>query len=525
VKQGLGTNRKLTGFTVAILSLLTLPTFAEKTVKRLEPSAVHQQIITFERDKSAIMPNLEYLSDMIGARLTGSEKLVEANKWTAERMKEYGLQNVHLEPYTIPEGWERGKCEATVTAPIKYKLNVMQMAWTPGTRGKVKGNVVVFNPSTEADFEAFRGKLKNAIIVDRLQTFQTRGVLPGGTTPPQIPAFAKSTAGMIQNQVDRAMTGMEADDDHDHEAQPPQPRRTGGRGAGFMEMRRKMQAFLKEEGAAAILRVSEKPHDLQNMTGSWSSKALIPTLFITQEHLSLISRLMNRNLPVTIELEVKCKITNKPVTVYNTVGEIPGTEKPNEIVLLGAHLDSWDIAQGTTDNGTGSMIVLEVARIFQNLQLKPKRTIRFVLFSGEEQGLYGSRAYVEAHKSEMPQFNVVFVHDTGTGRIRGAWLQGREEVRPVLESEFATVGALGLLTEKPNLQPNKMNGTDHASFDSAGVPAFAFMQDRAEYSLTHHSQTDTFDKVRAEDLMQGACVMAIFAYNAAISDTTYPRKK
>lgn len=506
------------GQTALVLIGFVLPALANEPTRHPAPAEVHKQIISLEREQSQIMPNLEYLSDMIGARLTGSRSLLEANRWTADKMKEYGLQNVHLEAYTIPEGWERGKCEATLITPVKFKLNVAQMAWTPGTRGKVRGHVVAFTASKEADFDAYRGKLQDAIIVEPAPTgnFARGGVIPGGTPPPPIPAFAKTTSRLPV--AESQMTGMSLEEDHGT-LQPP-----GGM-QRFMEFRRKLSAFLKEEGALAIFRVSEKAQDLQNMTGSWASRAKLPTLFITQEHQALLNRLLKRNLTVEIDLEVKSRTIKGPVTVYNTVGEIPGTTKANEIVLLGAHLDSWDLAQGTTDNGTGSMVVLEVAHIFKSLNLKPTRTLRFVLFSGEEQGLHGSEAYVAAHKADMPNYSVVFVHDTGTGRVKGAWLQGREEVRPVLAQEFALVGELGLLTDKPRLEPNKMNGTDHAPFDDAGVPAFAFMQDSAEYGMTHHSQTDTFDKARPQDLQQGACVMAIFAYNATERDMPYPRKK
>lgn len=520
--------RRLIATIGGALFLGTGAAFAETALKRAEPSKPSQmvpvasQIVMLERDKSEVVNTLEYLSDMIGPRLTGSPQMLVANKWAAEKMKEYGLQNVTLEPYTIPQGWERNRCDAQIVSPIKTKLHVDQGAWTPGTRGKVKGTVVVFAPRNEADMQAMAGKLKGAIVVDSppANNFMRGGVLPGGTPPPPIPAFQKQTLTQLPTIEERVMTGMEMDDDH----QPP-PTRTGGRRGGFMEFRRKLSEFMQKEGVVATLRVSEKSNDLQNMTGSWGAQSKIPVLFITQEHMALIYRLMKRNLPVEIEVNAGGRFTKGPVTVYNTVGELPGTDKANEIVLLGAHLDSWDLAQGATDNGTGSSVVLETARIFQTLNIKPRRTLRFVLFSGEEQGLYGSAAYVESHKAEMPRFSVVFVHDTGTGRVKGAWLQGRSECEPALAGEFANLQALGLLTEKTTLHPGKMNGTDHASFDDAGVPAFAFYQDSAEYSLTHHSQSDTFDKVRPDDLKQGACVMAILAYNATTNETPYPRKK
>ncbi|MCX6378396.1 MAG: M20/M25/M40 family metallo-hydrolase [Armatimonadetes bacterium] len=501
--------------------------FAETTLTRAAPAkqgqmlTVDMMIVSQEREKSEVVNNLEYLSDMIGPRLTGSQRLLDANRWTAEKMKEYGLQNVTLEPYTIPQGWERNRCEAHIVSPVNVKLHVDQGAWTPGTRGKVKGTVVIFAPRNEADLEAMKGKLKGAIVVDTppANNFMRGGVLPGGTPPPPIPAFEKSPLTQLPKTAERVLSGMEMEDDQ----QPPPTRRNGV--GGFMAFRRKLSEFMQKEGVIATLRVSEKPQDLQNMTGSWSAQSKIPVLFITQEHIALIYRLMKRNLPVEIEVNAGGRFTKGPITVYNTVGEIPGTDKANEIVLLGAHLDSWDLGQGSTDNGTGSCVVLETARLFHALNLKPRRTVRFVLFSGEEQGLYGSAAYVESHKAEMSRFSVVFVHDTGTGRVKGAWLQGRSEVQPLLEKEFDNLQALGLLTEKAKFFPGKMNGTDHAPFDDAGVPAFAFYQDSAEYSLTHHSQSDTFDKVRPNDLKQGACVMAILAYNASTRDEAYPRKK
>ena len=462
--------------------------------------AVLEKMVVTERDSSEVVANLEYLSDMIGPRLTGSARLKRANDWTAEKMRAYGLQNVHLEKYTIAEGWERGTVEARVTSPTNLPIFAEQMAWTGGTHGKVTGKVVVFEPQTEADFAAFEGKLKNAIIVPSAPTgpgASPTGMLawPGGATLPPIPAFAGAKAPMDTTKP-----------------APPAPSRTFEQMIAF---RKKVTEFLVKEGAAAVLRDSGKPHQLQNMTGSPAYSSPIPTLFVTHEHIALLQRLMKRGQPVTVELNVKSKTIHGPVTVYNTVGEIKGSTKPDEIVLLGGHLDSWDLGTGTTDNGTGSMAVLEAARLIKSSGVTPERTIRFVLFSGEEEGLFGSKAYVDSHKSEMPNFDVVYVHDTGTGRVKGLWLQDRTEAKPQIDTQFALLKELGLLTDEPNIIPGKMNGTDHASFDDAGVPAFAFNQDGAEYGLTHHSQSDTFDKVRPDDLKQGACVLAVLGLNAA----------
>lgn len=469
-----------------------------------DPKEAAQKFIAMERDNSDVMTNLEYLSDMIGPRLTGSGRLKRANDWTAEKMKAYGLENVHLEPYTIPRGWERGKVEMTI---VENGLTVeaAQSAWTPGTPGRITGPVVIFNPRTEADLAAYKGRLKNAILLS--SDTSSAPSLPDAKPIVPIPALALPGAENPAPAVPGAGGG----------------RRQGG-GAAFAAFRKARTEFLQSEGAAVMLTDSGKPHALLNMTGTWTTTATMPTLFVSHEYVAMMQRMLKRGVPVHATVEITSKFVEGPITVYNTVGEIKGSEKPDEIVLLGAHLDSWDLGTGSTDNGTGSMAVLEAARIIKSLGVAPKRTMRFVLFTGEEEGLMGSKAYVDAHKSEMDKFNVVFIHDTGTGRVKGAWLQGRAEDQPMLAAQFGMLKDMKLLTDDVNLLPGKMNGTDHASFDDAGVPAFAFNQDSAEYSLTHHSQSDTFDKVRADDLKQGVCALAIMGYTAAQASDRYPRK-
>ena len=246
-------------------------------------------------------------------------------------------------------------------------------------------------------------------------------------------------------------------------------------------------------------------------------------MFVTHDHYALLWRLANRPAPAKTRVEVE--VTNKfipgPVTVYNTVGEIRGSEKPDEFVVVGAHLDSWDLGQGTTDNGTGSCVVLETARILAKSGVKPKRTIRFVLFTGEEQGLYGSKAYVQKHKDELPKISLCLVHDTGTGKVVAIGTQGREPVKPILEAELASLKELGL--KEINLRG--MGGSDHQSFEAAGVPGFAVQQDMSEYRLTHHSQSDTLDKAKEADLIQGAQVMAVTAMRVANLPELLPRAK
>jgi hypothetical protein len=329
----------------------------------------------------------------------------------------------------------------------------------------------------------------------------------------------------------------------------PQPRRGPGgggpRGGGpaafndpqrqqfFREQRAfraELNDFLRTEGAVAIFMDAGKPQGLLNMTGSWrgqdraSAPEPLPTLFMAHEHYSLLHRLATRPESAgrtRIELEVTNKFIPGPIIVNNTVGELRGSEKPDEYVILGAHLDSWDLGQGTTDNGTGSMVVLEAARLLVKSGIRPRRTIRFVLFTGEEEGLHGSREYVKQHKAELPRISMCLVHDTGTGKVQGIGLQGREVLKPILEAELAPLKELGVT----DINLRGMGGSDHASFEGVGVPGFAVQQDMSEYFLTHHSQSDTLDKAHEENLVQGAKVMAVAARRVADLPLLLPRDK
>jgi Zn-dependent M28 family amino/carboxypeptidase len=285
-----------------------------------------------------------------------------------------------------------------------------------------------------------------------------------------------------------------------------------------------------------MLQDSGKPYELLNMTGSWRSQGPVakdggdranapepmPSLFITHEHYALLYRLATRPEPAKtkVEVEITAKFVPGPITVYNTVGEIPG-EKADEFVVVGAHLDSWDLGQGTTDNGTGSCVVLEAARLLARSGVKPKRTIRFVLFTGEEEGLHGSRQYVARHKDEMPKTSVALVHDTGTGKVLGFGLQGRAAIQPIMEKELVSLKAVGFT----GVTLRSLNGTDHQSFEAVGVPGFACAQDMDEYRLTHHTQADTFDKAKEPNLIQGAQVMAVTAMRVANLSDLLPRDR
>src|SRR5215467_1835663 len=459
-------------------------------------AAADAQILAEIRDHSEAMQNLEYISDSIGPRLTGAPQLKQANEWTAEVMKKYGLVNVHLEPWSIAHSWTRGTATARIVAPTEHPLTVASAGWAPGTGGPVRGPVIFFDAKSKDDFSRYRGKLKGAIVI---------GNEPQPLSPPR-PEDANA-------EYVRAMQAPPPP-----AGQPPAPSPF----AALVELARARNEFFKSEGVAAVLRDSNKPHALLNMTGVGGEKfdkGQIPNAFITGEGYRMIWRLLKHG-PVTVEINMSNSFSDQPVEVYNTVGEIRGSEKPDEVVILGAHLDSWDLGTGSTDNGTGSAAVLEAARALAKSGLKPRRTIRFVLFSGEEEGLVGSAKYVAAHQADLDKISAVLVHDTGTGRVLTLGLHDNYQAREIVDQVLAPLGELRLL--EPSMV--RSFGTDHASFDDVGVPGFWCVQNGAEYSKTHHSQSDTFDKVWKDDLNQGAQVLAAWAYNTAQLPDMLPRR-
>jgi carboxypeptidase Q len=456
------------------------------------------KILTEIHDHNEIMSNLEYLSDVIGARLTGTENLKKANDWTRQKFADYGAANPHLEPWTVAHTWTRMSATGQIVSPSVHALTIASYAWAPSTNGAVRGHVVYVKARSVEDLAQYKGKLKDAIVISA-----EPALLPPADQPAPNPVEIPYGDSFLLVA----------------------PRRPGPSPAFNPDFRKFLQtrmAFFKDEGVLATLTDSGKPDGLLNMTGMGGRNfdiAAIPAAFISSESYGMIWRLLQRG-PADVELNIANSIGDKPTEVYNTVAEIRGSEKPDEIVVLGAHLDSWDLGEGTTDNGTGSMVVLEAARALQKSGLQPKRTIRFVLFSGEEQGLVGSRAYVTAHKEELPKISATLIHDTGTGKVVSISLMRNYQDREVMDKVVAPLHSLGLL----ELSERWMTGSDHASFEEAGVPGFFCVQEPAQYFQTHHSQADTFDQAHEADLVEGAQVMAAWAYNVAQLPDLLPRK-
>jgi carboxypeptidase Q len=445
---------------------------------------------------SEVMQNLEHLSDVIGPRLSGSPAMRRANEWTASRFKAYGL-TAALEPYQFGVAWERGPATLRITAPFQRAITSHSWAWTEGTGGKaLSGPVVLADIPTPESLAVYRSKVKGAWVLPRP---------PVPIWNPDGPEMTPADSLKIEEQINQRRQ-LSADTS-----------------APAVLARRQFQVdlpyLLQSAGALGTLIDGAKEHALMTMSGSPTRVAPLPSLVIAHEDYAMLARLIQRGVTPRIEGRVENRLGKAAVQQWNTIAEIRGTEKPGQVVILGAHLDSWDLGTGTTDNGTGSMVVLEAARAIAQSGLKPKRTIRFILFSGEEEGLLGSRAYAEAHQKEADSIQAVLVLDNGTGAVTGQALQGRTDLDGLWKQLLAPVARL----EADSVRDANKGGTDHLSFLPYGVPGFNFDQKPRGYDHTHHSQTDTYDHAVEGDLKQAAAVMAVTAYELANLPQLLPR--
>jgi carboxypeptidase Q len=446
--------------------------------------------------RSEVMANLEHLSDAIGPRLTGSPAMRRANDWTARRFEAYGLAT-RLEPYSFGVTWERGPVTLRLLAPFTRAITAHSWAWTAGTHGKpVAGPVVLVDLSTPDSVAAYKDKVRGAWVLPR-----SSYPLWNPDGPPMTPQDSTQLAERL-----RLRNQATAD------TSPPAV-------LARRQFSLDLPYVLKSAGALGTLFDGSKEHGLMTMSGSPNRASPLPNLVIAHEDYAMLERQERAGLAPRLLARVENVFGHVPVQQWNTVAELPGGERPGEVVILGAHLDSWDLGTGVTDNGTGSMVVLEAARVIARSGLRPKRTIRFILFSGEEEGLLGSRAYAAAHAGKADSIQAVLVLDNGTGAITGQALQGRPELAGLWRELLAPVAALGA----DSVRDASKSGTDHLSFLPYGVPGFNFDQLPRGYGHTHHSQTDTFDHAVAGDLKQAAAVMAVTAYELANLPELLPR--
>ncbi|MDB4908493.1 MAG: hypothetical protein JWO05_3277 [Gemmatimonadetes bacterium] len=482
--------------TVALfaLFLLAVPLRAQDPVTQLDlrpapDSALIARIVAEGTTHSRARETFATLLDVIGPRLTGSPALRRANDWTAAQMRAAGADSAWLEPWSLSRSWTRGRAVVRMLAPQERVLVAASVGWTPGTNGPARGDVVWVDTRTPAEFDAkFAGRLRGAWVM-------VTPAIPVANpeAPLDPPARAKFDSTLRAHYASIA-------------ARP-------GDLVGLERLRR-----LMSEGVAGVLVDGEKPNHLLVMRGS-PANPLLPQVMLAHESYAQVQRLLARGEKVRIEADIANTLLEQPAPQWNTVAEIRGSEHPDEVVLLGAHLDSWDLGTGATDNGAGVVAVMEAARILAATGVRPKRTIRFVLFSGEEQGLLGSSAYARDHASALPHIQAAMMLDNGTGRITGVPLQGRNDLSLLWRRMLDVIPSQGPFT----IEARTKGGSDHLPFLNAGVPAYLFIQDWRGYDHTYHSQDDVLDYTWPGDVAQAATVMAAAAWQLANLPVFIPR--
>lgn len=466
-------------------------------------------------DRSEIMDILSYLTDVSGPRLTGSPGLARATEWARSRLEEWGLQNVRVEPWgDFGRGWSAAGYSVELLAPYYMRLIAYPEAWTSGTNGRLIGVPVRVRIENEADFEEYRGKLKGEIILLGSNPEPQRGFEPDSI---------RFDEERLEEIARAPLTGRTVSDERRREFRRQR------------DLREKMRQFLRDEEVGAVLQAGRGRHGTVVVTGGGAHRIDeepgIPSFRMALEHFGLLARLLDKGVEPQIAVESIVSFHEDDLQGYNLLAELPGIDEriADEVVMMGAHIDSWHASTGATDNAAGCAVVLEAVRILQAIDARPRRTIRIGLWTGEEQGLFGSRAYVRkefgsAEDGFTPaheRFSAYFNLDNGTGRIRGLYLQGNAAVRPIFESFIRPIRDLSVST----ISIRNSGSTDHVSFDSIGLPGFQFIQDPVAYrSRTHHSNMDLFEHVVEEDLRQAAVVLAYLVYSTAMRDQKLPRK-
>ena len=514
---------------------------------------------------SKVMEISSWLTDVYGPRLTGSPNTQKAGEWAVSKMKEWGLQNAALEKWPdqtmFPRGWANEKFYMAAVSPQSFPIPGTPTGWTPGTNGLVSGEVVLVSETTQEDVQKYAGKLKGKWILTQ--------------AAPDVAAYWNAPATRMTKEE---LEGMELATPPSAEFGVAAPAGRGGRQGGAPFAGRGGQGgappfnrneFFRTEGALGILSTAPRGHGIYVIGGSRATDPAqsLTTVVIPAEQYSRMARMLAKNLTVTIEADIKNTYYPNPV-MFNVVGEIAGTDKADEIVMLGAHFDSWHASTGATDNAAGSAAMMEAMRILKQSGVRLRRTVRIGLWTGEEQGLIGSAQYVSAHfgsravlpnttpanaatpnqpaggappagqpgggggrgrgalgplelKPDHAKFAAYFNIDNGTGAIRGVYLQGNDAVAPIFREWMEPFRGLGM----SYLTIRNTGGTDHQSYDRVGLPGFQFIQDEVEYeTLTHHTNLDSYERLQPNDMMKNATIAAAFAYLAANRDEKLPRK-
>ena len=504
--------------------------------------------------RSQVMEIMSYLTDVYGPRLTGSPNIEKAGQWAVAKMKEWGLTKVAMEPWATRRGFDRGwsndKFYMAAVSPQAFPIVGTPTAWTPGTTGLVRGEAVVFTAAKEEDLAQYKGKLRG------------KWILMGAA--PEVPAYwTPPSRRYTTAELDAIELGAPAGPEFGvvppgrrgaPDAQGAPGGRQGGGADGAQQFSQVRNEFLRAEGVLALLSTAARGHGIYTIGGNRNANpaTTLPAIAITAEHYGRIARMLAKNIPVTIEADIKNTYYPNP-PMFNVVGEIAGTDKADEIVMLGAHFDSWHASTGATDNGAGSGAMMEAMRILKQSGVKLRRTVRIGLWPGEEQGLNGSAEYVTMHfggrsaapagtqpasgargggggrapqgplelKPDHAKLAGYFNIDNGTGALRGVYLQGNNAVAPIFRDWMEPFRSLGMTT----LTIRNTGGTDHLSFDAVGLPGFQFIQDEVEYgTMTHHTNLDSYERLQPNDMMKNATIAAAFAYLTANRDEMLPRK-
>jgi carboxypeptidase Q len=534
--------------TATLLLLLTTPILAQDRVDL----GLVDRIKTEAFDHSKVMDELYQMTEVHGPRLTWSTGYEDAANWAAAELRKMGLENVHFEKWT-PAGrnWMLQQSSVELLEPHYQLLTAVPLAWSASTSGPISGELVLapfsatfrsgpkkYAEAMKAFREKWNGKLRGKIVL------LSAPRIPGPLTDAAFQRYTDANLAEMRNAPEPVVKATAKTLDELEWPDDPQDFRKFISTLPnslmdqlydlYDEAVAERAAFLAKEGVAGVLLEDRRAHDgLLNAESAGGFKTTDtmapPTFVVTAEQYDRVARAVERKLPITVRLNLKAVVSDTDRDGMNIVGEIPGGARKDEVVMIGAHFDSWHSGTGATDNGAGSAVMMEVMRILKTLHLPLDRTVRIALWGGEEEGLFGSRAYVAQHfadpkvmklSPEHAKLSGYFNLDNGSGKIRGVYLQGNDAMRPIFQEWFAPFHDLGVST----ITVRDTGGTDHLSFDAVGLPGFQFIQDPLDYeSITHHSDMDTYDHAIPADLMQASAVIATVVYEAANRKELLPR--
>lgn len=559
LRRKLGAALLLSAFVLPSASFAQTASTSAATVYKA-PDDVIAKIKDEGMNRSQVMQTLSYLTDVIGGRLTNSPSMKRANEWTRDTMQKWGMQNAKLEPWgPWGRGWSLKSFSAQVVEPQTIPVIAYPKAWSTSTKGAVTADVVYLDAKTDADLEKFKGQLAGKIVLisdiretkadfdgfGHRYTDEELAKLAEATMPaapgqrPQQPQMTPEQQQRIQQfQQQQAIAGKRLNMLLSEGAAVVVDNSRGGSGGTLFVQSATVVPQLPATPGTPAARVWDKAAETR----------IPPQMTMATEDYNRLIRMIQQGVKPKMTVDIQAQFHDEDLMGYNTIAEIPGTDPTlkSELVMVGGHLDSWQSSTGATDNAAGCSVAMEAARILMASGLKPRRTIRVALWSGEEQGLNGSREYVKQKFGEMTggqqfgaptgqpvtpptltkgadyeKLSAYYNLDNGTGKIRGIYLQGNAAVKPIFETWLAPFADMGAKT----ITISNTGGTDHQSFDRIGLPGFQFIQDPIEYDTrTHHSNEDNYDRIQADDMKQASIVMAAFIYQTAMMDAKIPRK-